>query len=174
MIDEIGTLRLTEQEAYEIEHHIHAHEKWFGVAAVANGEIHVADRVGPSITPFALLSGNDAYGNWVQVLGSSDTPIEAGMTQTDAHRILVTTTDSTEAFIVQFVIGESAGIAALIAAEDMTEFAYISATNNADSGISEIKSKRIATGTKVWSRCICIGQNAKTINIYVGIHEYVR
>lgn len=164
----------TEQLAYAIEKHIHAHEKWFGAAAVASGETHVADRLGPGIAPFALLTGNDAYGNWVQVMGSSDSPIEVGMVLMDAHRILVTTTDSTEAFAVQFVIGESADIAALIAVEDMTEFAYISATNNADSGISEIKSKRIASGTKVWARAICIGQNAKTINIYVGVHEYIR
>jgi len=174
MIDKKGLLRETEQEVYEIEHHIHVHEKWLGAAAVAAGETHVADRVGPSIAAFALLSGNNAFGNWVQVLGSTDTPIEAGMTQVDAHRILVTTTDSTATFVVQFVVGESGGIGALIAAEDFTEFPYISATNNADSGISEIKSKRIATGTKVWARSICIGQNAKTVNVYVGIHEYVR
>lgn len=174
MIDEKGRLITIEQEVYEVEHHIHAHEKWMGAAAVAVGETHVADRIGPGIVPFALLTGNDAYGNWVQVMGSSDSPIESGMTLMDAHRVLVTTTDSTEAFAVQFVIGESAGIAALIAAEDMTEFAFISATNNADSGISEIRSKRIALGTKVWARSICIGQNAKTINIYVGLHEYVR
>ena len=174
MIDKRGLLRQIEQESYEIERHIHAHEKWFGVADAANGEIHVADRVGPGIAPFALLTGNDAFGDWVQVLGSSDTPVQAGMVQVDAHRILVTTTDSTEAFVVHFVIGESAGIAALISAEDFTEFPYIAATNNADSGISEIKSKRIPTGSKVWARSICIGQDAKTINIYVGVHEYDR
>ena len=173
-IDEIGLLRQIEQEVYQIEKHLHAHEKWMGAAAIPNAEIHVADRMGPGIAPFALLTGNDAYGNWLQVMGSSDSPIEAGMVRMDAHRVLITTTNSTEAFAVQFVIGESAGIAALIAAEDMTEFAYISATNNADSGISEIRSKGIASGTKVWARAICIGQNAKTINLYVGLHEYVR
>ena len=163
-----------EQEVYEVEKHLHGHEKWLGAAAVANGEIHVADRLGPGIVPFALLSGNNAYGNWLQVMGSSDSPIEADMTRMDAHRALVTTTDSTEAFCVQFVIGESADIAALIAAEDFTEFAYISATNNADAGITDVMSKRIVSGTKVWARCICIGQNAKTINLYVGVHEYLR
>lgn len=174
MIDKKGLLRTIEQEAYEVEHHIHGHEKWMGVAAVANGEIHVADRIGPGIAAFALLTGNDAYGNWVQVMGSSDSPIEAGMTRMDTHRIMVTTTNSTEAFFVQFVIGESAGIAALIAAEDMTEFGYISATNNADSGITPVINKRTPSGTKVWARAICIGQNAKTINMYVGLHEYAR
>ena len=174
MIDETGRLVEIEQEIYEVKKHIHGNEKLLGVAAAPAGETHVADRVGTSIGPFALLSGNDAYGNWVQVLGSSDTPIEAGKTRIDAHRILVTTTDSTEAFVVQFVVGGSAGIGALIAAEDFTEFAYISATNNADAGITDIISKRISTGTKVWARSICIGQDAKTINIYVGVHEYDR
>jgi len=175
MIDIEGLLRQIEQEAYEVEKHLHGHEKWMGAAAVANGEIHVADRLGPGIAPFALVSGNDAYNaTWTQVMGSSDSPIQADVVEMDAHRALVTTTDSTEPFAIQFVPGESAGIAALIAAEDFTEFAYISATNNADSGISELMSKRIASGTKVWARCICIGQNAKTINLYIGIHEYER
>ncbi len=160
------------QEARILEKHFHTYEKWFGVAAVPVGETHVADRLGPAISAFALLSGNDAYGNWIQVLGSSDSPIEAGKTKLDAHRIMVTTTNSTAPFVVQFAVGEFADLAALIAAENMTEFPYISATNNADSGISEIKSKRILAGTKVWARTICIGQNAKTMNLYVGTHEY--
>ena len=173
-IDLEGRLVIIEQDVYEIEHHIHSHEKWLGVAALPSGETHIADRIGPGIIPFALLSGNDDFGNWLQVLGSSDTPIESGMTKVDAHDILVTTTNSTEVFFIQFVIGESAGIADLISAEDFTEVPYISATNNADSGVEPIINKRIATGTKVWARTICIGQNAKTINFYVGVHEYVR
>ena len=174
MIDKKGLLRQIEHETYEIEHHIHNHEKWFGVASVPAGETHIADRIGPGIIPFALLSGNDDFGNWLQILGSSDTPIESGMTMVDAHDILVTTTNSTEPFFIQFVLGESAGIADLILAEDFTEVPYISATNNADSGVEPIINKRIVTGTKIWARTICIGQNAKTINFYVGIHEYVR
>ncbi len=167
-------LRIVEEDTYSTQNHLHNHEKWLGAAVVASGETHVADRLGPGINPFALLSGNDAYGSWVQVLGSSDSPIQSGMTKIDARRILVTTTNSTTTFAVQFVVGESSGIAALISAEDFTEFAYISATNNADSGITDSMSKSVAVGTKVWARCICIGQDAKTINIYVGVHEYIR
>jgi len=33
-------------------------------------------------------------------------------------------------------------------------------------------SKQIPVGTKVWARCICVGQDAKTINLYIGVHEY--
>jgi hypothetical protein len=173
-IDVIGLLRQIEQKTYQVESHIHGHEKWMGVATAPNAEIHVADRLGPSVAPFALLSGNDAYGNWLQVMGSADSPIEAGKVELDPHRILVTTTNSTLTFVIQFALGESAGLAALIAAEDMTEVAFISATNNADAGITGVKSKRIASGTKVWARCICPTANAKTINFYIGIHEYDR
>ncbi|GAG06645.1 unnamed protein product, partial [marine sediment metagenome] len=42
---------------HEIERHFHNNEYWYGAAAVSNGEIHVADEVGPSISPFALLAG---------------------------------------------------------------------------------------------------------------------
>ena len=161
-----------ETEVIEIEKHLHNYEKWFGAAASPSGETHVADRMDGVISPFALLSGTSDFGSWVQVLGSSDTPVQTGKTKLDLHRVLVTSTDSTATFIVQIVTGESAGIAAKLAAEDFDEFPYISATNNNDSGISEIIDKRCDVGEKVWMRCACVGQTAKTINIYFGLHEY--
>ena len=172
--DILADLVIIEQEIYEVEHHLHNHEKWFGVAAVPAGETHIADRLGPGIVPFALLSGNDAYGNWLQVVGSSDTPVQADRTRFDLHRYLVTTTNDTDPFVIQFIEGEAADIAAKVALEDMTEAPYISATNNADSGISDVIGERIAVRVKCWARAICIGKDAKTINIYIGIHEYVR
>jgi hypothetical protein len=163
-----------EQETYEIEKHLHNREKWFGAAASPSGETHVADRIGGATTTFALLSGNSDFGSWVQVLGSSDTPVYPDMTKIDAHRFLVTTTDSTSPFIIQVASGESSGLAAKITAEEFTEAPYIAATNSNDSGINDIMSIRIEVGEKVWARCACIGQDAKTINLYFGIHEYVR
>lgn len=163
-----------EQEVYEIEHHLHNREKWFGAAAVASGETHVADRMAGGISPFSLISGNDDFGSWVQLLGSSDTPVNMGMTKIDGHRFLVTTTDSTEVFNIQIAAGESAELAAKLAAEEFTETPFISATNNGDSGISDIMSVRTNTSDKIWGRCVCIGQTTKTINIYFGIHEYLR
>lgn len=158
---------------HEVERHLHNFEKWFGAAAVASGETHVADRMAGGISAFALVSGNDAFNaTWTQVLGSADLPVGAGMVKADAHRVMVTSTDSTAPFIIQFVTGESADIAAKISAEEFTEIPYVSATNNADSGVSDIISRRIDAGEKVWARCACIGQDAKTINLYVGIHEY--
>lgn len=156
----------------EIEKHLHNREKWFGVAAVTNGEIHVADRMAGGISPFVLTAGNDDFGSWVQILGSSDTPVVAGNTKFDAHRFLVTATNSTNPYIIQIAGGESADLAALVAAEAFTEAPYIAATNNNDSGISDVMSSRVAAGTKVWARCACIGGNGTTLNAYIGLHEY--
>ncbi len=159
--------------ALEHDEHFHTNEKWMGVAAVPSGETHVADRLGPGIAAFALVSGNDAFGAWVQILGSSDTPIQSNKNEFDAHRVLVTTTDSTSPFLIQVAKGESADLAAKIAAEEFTEVPHIAATNNADSGISDMKFIRADISTKVWARVICIGQTTKTINFYYGVHEYI-
>ena len=156
----------------EIERHFHGYEKWFGVAAAPAGETNIADRMAGGIASFQLVAGADTWGNWVQILGSSDTPVLAGNAKFDLHRIMVTTTNSTNPYIIQVVSGESAGIAASLTAETFTEFGYISASNNNDSGIVDIMEHRKNVGTKMWARTCCIGGNATTINFYIGLHEY--
>lgn len=156
----------------EVERHLHNTEKWFGLAATPDAEVHRADRMAGGIAPFVLTAGNDDFGAWVQVLGTDDTPATAGMVKFDAHRILVTDTNSTNPFIIQVVSGESADIAAKIAAEQFSEAPYISATNNNDSGVEDIMVRRTAVGEKVWARCACIGSSGSTFSFYYGIHEY--
>lgn len=171
-----GLLGVEDSLGYTVnktEHHLHNFEYWIGAAVSASGETHIADEMGPSVGAFALQSGDNAYGSWVQIIGSSDLPIHATSETADAHRVMVTTTNSTEVFHIQFIVGESSGLAGKVTTKDYTGMGYIAATNNADSGISEIMTKGITVGTKVWARTICIGQDAKTINFYLGLHEYV-
>lgn len=166
-------IQTIKEEVIEVEEHLHNYEKWLGAAATPSGETHVADRMGGATSAFSLTSGNsDFNASWTQILGSSDTPIQSGKTKFDMHRILVTETDSTAPFIIQIVSGESSEIAAKIAAEDFDEVPFVSATNLNDSGISEVIDKRIDSGEKIWMRCACIGENAKTIGFYIGLHEY--
>jgi len=174
MIDKIGKILTIEQEVYEIDHHIHNMEKWVGLAAVPALETHRADLMNGSIQPFQLIAGNNDFGAWVQILGSDDTPIIAGMTKADGHRFMVTSTNSTSPYIIQAVPGESADIAAKISAKQFTMFPYVAATNQNDSGISDILSGRIDSGTKAWWRVACVGQNATTLDFYLGIHEYLK
>jgi hypothetical protein len=160
------------EEVIEIEEHLHNYEKWFGAANVPVGETHVADRMAGGVSPFQLIAGNDTFGQWVQVLGSADTPVQAGKIKFDLHRLMVTSTNSTSPFNIQIITGESSGINAKLAIEDFDEVPYISATNNNDSGISDIIDKRVDAGTKVWMRTCCIGQDGPNINFYIGLHEY--
>jgi len=160
-------------EVIEIEKHLHNHEKWFGDAASSSAETHHADRMNGTIASFDLTSGTSAFNStWTQVLGSTDTPVEAGKTKFDLHRIIVIDTDSTLPFIVQIVTGESGDIAAKISSEDFTEFPYVAASNNIDSGISDVIDVKSDAGTKVWMRCACVGATGKIIKLYFGLHEY--
>jgi hypothetical protein len=168
----LGAQNSLSYKVEEIEKHLHNREKWFGAAAAPVDETHIADRLGGSTSAFTVTAGNNDFGAWIQVLGSSDTPVQSGMTQLDAHRFMVTSTNSTSPYIIQIAAGESAQLAALVAAEAFTEVPYVAATNNNDSGISDVMSSRIPVGSKIWVRCACVGQNGTTITAYYGIHEY--
>lgn len=168
----LGAVNSLAYRIHEVERHLHNSEKWFGAAVTPVGETHVADRMVGGVSPFSFLSGNNDFGSWVQIIGSNDTPITTGAVKFDAHRLIVTSTDSTSPFITQIVAGEFADIPTKLADEEYSETPYISATNLNDSGIEEIMVRRALVGEKVWARICCIGQNAKTLNLYFGLHEY--
>lgn len=156
----------------EIERHFHNRERWLGLAASPSGETHRADEMAGGIQPFTLTAGNDAWGEWVQVLGSEDTPVTAGAAYMDTHRFIVTDTNSTNPYVFQIATGESTELPGKIIAGEYTMAPYISSSNLNDSGISSVMSVRAPTGSKIWIRCACIGSNGTTISFYYGIHEY--
>jgi len=170
-----GLLGVEDSLAYkvnELERHFHNREKWMGAATTPSGETHVADRMVGGISPFTLTAGNDTFGSWVQLLGSADTPVSSGMIKLDAHRVLVTSTNSTNVYILQIIAGESADFAALLTNELFSESPYVAASNNNDAGITDVMVSRTPVGTKVWARAACIGASGTTISFYFGIHEY--
>ena len=160
-------------EAVEIEHHLHNHEKWLGLAGTPDTEVHRADRITLNAAPFVLTSGDNDWGAWLQILGSTDTPVETGKTKFDFHEFLVVShTDNNTVYQIQIVDGESAGIAAKLTAEDFTEIMLVTPAAPAGAaGPVEIINKRVAAGTKVWARILARGQTG-TLSIYVGLHEY--
>lgn len=155
----------------EIEGHIHRYTRGMGIAASASGETHVADRVGPSINPFTLTSGNDAYGSWTQILGSSDTPIHAGLLY-DAAEVLITAVNDNAMYVVQISWGESTALAGNLTSGEYTEFPVKRDSASIQSSKETIPMKPLPVGTKLWARTLCIGQNAKTLSFYFGVHEY--
>lgn len=160
-------------EIENVEHHFHNNEKWFGLAGTPIGETHRADRMDGLIQPFQLIAGASAFGSWVQIFGSGDSPVVPGMTRGDSHRAMITETNSTNPFIIQLIAGEYVDIIANLLAQEFTEFPYIAATNAIESGITEVMSKRFTQGVKLWARCACVGATGTNISFYIGLHEYL-
>lgn len=159
------------QDVTEIETHLHSYEKWLCAAASPNGEIHVADEISAtSFTAFRVDAGNNTWGSWVQILGSADTPIEAGKTFFDLHELFFLQTERDDITIFQLAFGESA--AAALIARTYTTSPFKAQTNLIDSGPIYIQNKRQPAGVKAWARCFIPGQNTGTMDFYIGLHEY--
>lgn len=168
-----GLLGVNNSSAYrihEIERHLHSNERWFGVAVTPSGETHVADRIGVGVDSFEIDAGNNTWGSWVQILGSSDTPAEGTNANMDLHRILVSSTERNATYFLQLGVGATGQ--ASLDAETYTEVVFQPASNQIDSAPVTVQSRRSDTGVKVWARCLCPGQDTAKINFYFGIHEY--
>lgn len=156
-------------EIEEVERHHHNRERWFGAAAVPSGEVHVADH--DVMTPFVPDAGNDTWGSWLQLLGSSDTPHLTGMTQYDPHQIFISAVEQNSA-IYRIQVGWGASGAAALSAEAFTEVLFLGPGAAFRSPPLPLLSKRQAAGTKIWTRIWADGANTATMNLFLGIHEY--
>ena len=154
----------------EIERHLHSHESWFGLAVTPDGETHRADRVGAGVLPFIVDAGTSTWGDWLQILGSSDTPARTAQVSWDFHRLLFTATERNVVYFLQ--VGFGASGAAALTAGNYTEDVFIPASNQIDAGPISIQTRRHEAGTKVWARCLSYGQDTGTLSFYFGLHEY--
>lgn len=152
--------------------HFHSYERWFVAAAVPVGETHVADGLNGGSTPFIADGGNDTWGAWVQVLGSSDTPVVAGCEYFDPHEMTILTTEHNgNTYFVQMAFGDSG--AAGLAAGTYTETVIKSLpAAPGDASPQRLQTKRQAAGTKAWVRIWAVGKNTGTMSFHFGIHEY--
>jgi hypothetical protein len=170
----LGLLGVADSLAYrvgEIERHLHSYEKWFARAAVPSGETHVADRIGTGTAAFQVDGGNNTWGAWVQIVGSSDTPVQAAAAYFDLHRMMITDIENDGAVhFVQIAFGESG--AAALTAGNYTEFVFKSQAVNTEETPVSIQTRRAAARTKCWARVWSVGQNTGTMDFYIGFHEY--
>jgi len=181
MYSRLKRLEDLRQSAVETEHHLHNYERWFEEAGTPSGETHIAVGIGDSDGDGAFrISGGDSsatptWGSWVQVLGSSDTPVQAGKTFFDLHRIqIMATADVAVVHYIQFAFGASG--AAALAAGDYTEMVFfppsILGSQGVTAGPMDMICERQAAGTKVWARLLAVGEATSWLDFFVGIHEY--
>lgn len=169
----LGTADSLAYKVNEVEKHFHNHEDWFGAAGTPSGETHVADDITDgTLAAFQIDAGNDDWGAWVQILGSSDTPNRTSMAYFDIDRIQIVDSEAAaqECFI-QFGFGATG--AAALAAGTYTTLPYLTATNQSAEGSTDMKQARCVAGEKAWARTMAIGANTHTLDFYFGIHEYV-
>jgi hypothetical protein len=150
--------------------HHHNRERWYGDAAAPNAGVHEADPVGPSLAPFALDAGNNAFGAWVPIKGSSDVFGKVGSVYFDMHRIGVVAAERTQPYFIQFAFGPDPNAA--VAADDFTTVEYTPVTGAIDSAPVEVLCEPLPIATVVNARCICPNQDTATISFFVGAHGY--
>ena len=153
----------------EIERHLHSGGRWFETASVPDAEDHVADRIGSGAGAFQMDAGNNTWGDWLQILGASDTPTVEGKLYFDPHQFIVEDSERASTYFIQITRGSSGD--AGLAAGTYSEFLY-SATVQKDTSIIVVQTGRAPAGSKLWARCMAPGQNTGTLDFYFGIHEY--
>lgn len=165
-----GTSNSLSYRTAEVERHAHSGGRWFETAATLSGETHVADEIGSGGGAFQIDAGNDDWGPWLQVIGSSDTPVDAGKAFFDPHLVIVEDTEKAATYFIQLARGDSG--AAGLAAGTYTDLPPYIATVQKETGPIITQSGRAPAGSKVWARCKCPGENTGTLDFYLGIHEY--
>ena len=164
-----GVINSLAYRVHEIERHLHSGARWFESAAAPVLETHIADMIGSGSGPFRLDAGNDAWGAWVQILGSEDTPTVVGKSYFDPHQVIIEDVERANTYFVQMTRGETGD--AGFAAGYYSEWVY-AATNTKDSAIMQVQTGRAPAGSKLWARCMCPGVDTGWMDIYFGLHEY--
>ncbi len=171
MIDLAGLLRQIEQEIYEIERHIHNHERWFGLAAAPTGT-HWGDLA--TLTPYQAISGAGVFGadanDEALVLGVDDTPAIAGNTMYDFHRLMITSASNATDWILRIIHGTGT----MADAEAAGNYSDVMIQEARKGAPVELLCERTICGVdKLWIRAMNAMNNA-TIDFFAGIHEYER
>lgn len=150
----------------EIEKHLHNWERWYGLAGTPAAETHRADAIAAGIAAFQMDAGNNAYGDWLQIIGSSDTAKIF-----DLHRLMIIAVErNATTHFIQVAVGATG--AAALTAGTYTEIVYHPAAVTAEAIPLDIMMRRAAAGSKVWARVLASGQNTGTMDFYLGLHYY--
>ena len=163
----LGSAATAASESTESANHVHSRERWM---ATLSGTVNrVATTNGTS--GFVATAGNDTYGTAILILDTADTPVIAGKTKFDLHRLFVTDVGNTSLYRVRLIYNGT------VAADSVTSGYYTETIYRVDATSSdrkplEIQMPRMASGTKVWASVWCAGQNAQSFTFLFGLHEY--
>jgi len=178
----IALLRKALQGIKELEDHIHNVERWFGrssapVAGVNEGE-------NASMIPFmSVIEVGETFGAWVPLLGTGDTPNQAGMLRFDLHQIEISDIvkdlgDDPNKHIHYIQIAWGASGAAGLALGNYTELMTVPEKDGKASPINMLM-PQLGVGEKVFLRHRVTNRDTQAIidgcsmKFFHGLHEYM-
>jgi hypothetical protein len=164
------TIYKVTDDAHVVEEHVHNNVRFLGARAGWDGTDEVNAASNDSLSPFTLVAGNDDWGTPLCILGSGDTPVQAGMTKFDHRYMTITSSGGTAKIRLRIAWGAS--YAAAILAGTFTEFEFQPISGTSDSGFQDVEIKRLAKGTKVFAAIWQLGQNGNNLVFTTGVHEY--
>jgi hypothetical protein len=150
----------------EIERHLHGYQRWYGMVAGGGTAANRATAVGQAVAPFVIDGGNKVYGDWVNILGTSDTTLKY-----DPHSLLVAATETPSiAHFIQIAFGVSGDAAVL--AGTYCELVYRSVSAASRQAPTNFMARRQAAGTPAWARVLAYETDTSTLSFYLGLHTY--
>lgn len=161
-------------DVLEHDEHFHNRERWLGLQDPQTA----TDWALNTLNAFVAVSGNNDYGgdpaDEALVLGTDDTPVVAGNTRFDMHRIFITASSVNTWWKMRFIWGTGT-MADAITAGQFSEVMFAQDNANPQQSVGtpfSIIMPRLEAGQdQVWAQAWNVGNNA-TVAFLVGLHEY--
>ena len=174
----IGLLGVSNSLAYyvhAIEKHVHSPQRWLGMSADQSGTDWA---IAAGLTAFQAISGASVFGvdanDEAKVLGTSDTPVIAGMVTFDAHMLLIKELSVDVPYTLRMVYGSDTMANEEAAGNYSDVMLHNIVTGSKSGGVPiPVMMPRLNCGIdKLWIRAKCATDNA-TADFFIGLHAYV-
>ncbi len=166
------TLSKALAEALEVERHFHAHERLIAKHQAPTGTVKADTSATAFYTWDFTAAGDSTFGTALQILGSDDTPIIAGMTKYDFGKVMITVVNSNTLYKMRIYCGATVGVAE--ATGEITDIWFRGDDTNPQQAHPveiELKMKRHDAGSLIWV-AIANATGAQTASAVFAIHEY--
>ena len=164
----LGTSNSLAYRVHEIEKHFHGREFWWGSDGSPGEDTAIDANVN---APFVAVSGDNAWGTAIPIMGTNDIPTNAGDVRYDAHRILVTDTDHTTPYRMRFIWGSGTSGDAITAGQ-CSEFMFITSGGPfLSGGPVNLMMPRGTVGEKLWCQIWSV-TNSSEVDFFYGVHGY--
>ena len=155
-----------------IEEHLHSSEVWFGASPGG-----VGPGLQTSLTPFRVTSAAVAntFGAAIVVLDGSETPVRAGMTFFDPHRLqIINIQNNAKTYRLRVAsnrLGHTSWAAA-VAAGVYTDICFKIDTTTRDASPFNMQAPRQRAHAIVWAAVATLDAVAQWVDVLFAIHEY--